>query len=292
VYKSTMLIKQLLPLLLFTCVFGQIVVFMPTEYSSISPYQFEINKNTVALQMPLCSVSSYNGCTMTINVNLPFTGWSMPDGTYLNFTVYGNGDACGMVLCRNTPTDLNHPTNCSFVYESKMGDRIYVLGISGRAAGFQATFNMRIKCPGSLTNTTAATRIHREKSGLLECPEKADPTKRFVDLVTPGMVRTSPKTTDAVTYAISICPDQKAYSSVSYNLQAVDQKSAFASYFCSVSDCNTNNSPLGWFDQSGTALNYVPISNLPSQLLYFTIYGWGEYQAINTFVFNIQVNDQ
>jgi len=286
--------RHLLVYFLFAILaFGQAPIkFLPTEYSSITPYQFEINKNTVALQMPLCSGGSqYNGCNVSAGFNLPFTGWSIPDGTYLNFSVIGNGDACGTVLCKNNPTDPASPGTCSFIYQSKMGDRLYIVGTSGRAAGFQATFNMKITCPKSSSASFSPIRLH-EKSGLSQCPQQADPTKRYVNLVTPGIVPTSPKTSDAVFYALSVCPDQKAYASVTYNCQAVDQKSAFATYFCPVSNCNTNNSPQGWFDQSGTALNFVEVTSLSSQMMYFTIYGWGQYQAVNTFVFNIQVNDQ
>lgn len=256
----------------------------------MTPFQFEINKRSVALQMPLCSGTPYNGCNMTVDFNLPFTAWSIPDGTYLNFTVMGNGDSCDAVLCKNNPADPHNPAICSFIYQEKMGDRIYVIGSSGRAAGFQATFNMKIYCP---TFSAMQTAVHHrnEHSGLLACPQ-ADPTKRFVDLVTPGSVLTSPKTTDAVKYAISICPDQKAYSSVTFNGQAVDQQSAFATYFCTVSDCHTNNSPEGWYDQSGTALNFVQINSLSSQALYFIIYGWGDYQSTNKFVFSVRINDQ
>jgi len=172
-----------------------------------------------------------------------------------------------------------------------MGDRIFVSAFSGRAAGFQATFNTKITCSSDGPVKVKPTLNNLEKSGLAACPQ-ADSTKRFVNLVTPGSVATSPKTSDAVKFSISVCPDQKASASLMFSLQATDQRSAFATYFCSVSDCNTNNSPQGWFDQSGTALNYVGINSLSSQVLYFTIYGWGEFQGKNGFVFNIEINDQ
>jgi len=277
-----------------TSVLGQAPIkFLPTEFSSINPYQFEINRNTVSLQMPLCSASQYVGCTALVGFNLPFTGWSLDDGTYLNFTVMSDGDACGTVLCRNDPTSPTVPGTCSFVIKSNIGARIFVSGVSGRAAGFQATFNMKISCPVQpLLDDSALKRETRENSGLAQCPQQADPTKRFVSLVTPGTAPTSPKTTDALKYAVAICPDQKAMASLSYNCQAVDQKSAMATYFCPAVNCNTNTAPQGWFDQSGTALNFVQINSLSSQILYFTIYGWGEFQDKNTFVFNLQINDQ
>jgi len=273
---------------------GQLPVkFLPTEYSSINPYQFEINRNSVALELPLCSTTHYIGCTATLEFNLPFTEWSIPDGTYLNFTALGIGDNCATVLCRNDPNSPTMPGICSFVFQKDVGDRIYVVGVSGRAAGFQATFNMKIVCPAEGSETSKASAyVYKDKSNLAQCPLKADPTKRFITLVTPGSVKTSPKTTDATEYAVLVCPDQMASSSITYNCQAVDQKSAMATYFCPSENCNTNTSPQGWFDQSGTALNFVEINSLASQVLYFTIYGWGEYQQVNTFVFNLEINDK
>jgi len=268
------------------------ILFLPTEYSSINPYQFEINRNSVALQMPLCSAIQYQGCTASVEFNLPFTTWSIDDGTYLNFTVLGKGDACGSVLCSNNPTSPSNPGQCSFTIGDSAGDRIYVVGTSGRAAGFQATFNTKITCPKTKHAQSHHSSKAIEKSGLLQCPPQADPTKRFISLVTPGSVPTSPKTTDAMKYAVSVCPDQKAYASVTFNCQAVDQKSAMATYFCPSDKCNTDSSPQGWFDQSGTALNFVEVNSLSSQLLYFTIYGWGEFQDINTYVFSLEINDQ
>jgi len=180
------------------------------------------------------------------------------------------------------------------MFDEKMGDRVYVVGTSGRAAGFQATFNMKIVCPKQFIQqySVAAKSQQRERSGLAQCPQRADPTKRFVALVTPGSVPTSPKTTDAMMYAVSVCPDQKAASSLQYNCQAVDQKSAMATYFCPTENCNTNTSPQGWFDQSGTALNFVELNSLSSQTIYFTIYGWGLYHNVNSYVFNLEINDQ
>jgi len=266
-------------------------IFLPTEFSSINPYQFDINKNSVALSMPLCSPSQFDGCTLIAEFNLPFTRWSIPDGTYLNFTLMGNGDACGAVLCKNNPSDPKSQTNCSFVYNPRMGDRIYAIGTSGRAAGFQATFNMKINCPVTPPPKPVRAHARPEKSGLAACPV-AEPTKRFVNILSYGQVKTSPMTSDAVFYTLSVCPDQKATASVTYNAQAIDQKSAMATYFCSGTDCNTNNSPPGWFDRSGTALNYVSISSLSAQILSIAVYGWGEFNDVNRFVFSIQINDQ
>jgi len=267
--------------------------FLPMSYSSLVPYQFEINRKTVSLQMTLCSTTQYTGCTANLFFNLPFTPWSVPDGTFLNFTAFTSSDSCGTQLCANKPDDAKSPNSCSFTISSSMGDRIFVVGRSGNSAGFQATFVMNITCPSNHLESLPKETVEppRPKSGLSACPP-ADPTKRTIIATVPSSTPTSSRTTDARKFALSVCPDQKAYAKVSFRSQSVDEKSAMATYFCPASACNTNSSPPGWFDQSGTAINNVEINNLPAGVIFFTVYGWGEYNGMNSFVFNIEINDQ
>jgi len=93
-------------------------------------------------------------------------------------------------------------------------------------------------------------------------------------------------------YAIIVCPDRSTFASVSFNLQATDKYSATATYFCGLAPCNTDRSPPGWFDDSGTGLNAVTISNMKTQLLYFNVYGWGKYKGVNSFVWSARISDQ
>jgi len=127
-------------------------------------------------------------------------------------------------------------------------------------------------------------------SGLAACPE-ADITKRTVLFNVPGHVKTSPLTSDAAKYQIAVCPDRLNFAKVEYSLQATDEISAFASYYCSSAPCSVNISPPGWFDDSATALNHVLISNLKNQMLWFDIYGWGQYHGMNSYVFNLLIDD-
>jgi len=267
------------------------VTFLPTEYSSQTPFQFDVERNTFAIQVDICNESLYNGCNFTAVLNLPFTGWSMDDGTFITFQVGGIADGCLATLCRNNPAATTNPNTCSFIYQQSYGSKLYIYGSAGRSAGFQSTFNMKVNC--APRQPYVPITEPRPKAIPTACPIAFSPSKRGARLVVPGDVQTSPTTALAKKYYISVCSTNTPYAKLTFTLQASDQKSAFATYFCSVSNCNTLTSPIGWYDNTGTATNLVKITNLQKNLLlYFTIYGWGQYQDKNEFVFNIHLTDQ
>jgi len=241
--------------------------------------------------MDLCNESIYDGCAITTTFSLPFTAWSVADGTFASYSVAGSGDRCASIACKNDPNADNFPNACSFIYNKNIGARLYAFGTVGRAGGFQATFQMKITCPHLHEKRIPPPRTPKIPSGLADCPITALPTKRGIKLAIPGSVPTTPSTTLAVKYSMAICPDKAPYAELSFSTQAVDQHSAFSTYFCPDAPCNTNQSPPGWFDNSATATNLVRITNLQLQTIYFTIYGWGPYQGTNNYVFSIQVDD-
>jgi len=273
----------------------------------MKPFLFSTEIRTFSLQIDLCNAKIYTGCTMVAAFNLPFTDWSIPDGTYVNFTLSGDGDSCASVPCQND-AESSVPNTCSFVYNPLLGRRLYVVGEAGLSAGFQATFSMEIiRCPKLEYTLPEVEKIllqsKEERPQILPpkksltvapgCPTNAMLTKRSAGLDTQGQVRTSPKTTDAAKFFLSVCPgDRGIYSKVEFSLQATDGTSAFATYFCPSAPCSTNVSPVGWYDDSGTALNSVSISNLKDQFLWFDVYGWGAFQGVNSYRFAVSLLDQ
>jgi len=265
-------------------------ILLPMEYSALNPYQFDTQRRTWAIKMQLCSAQIYVGCQFKATINTPFTDWSLADGTYSNYSVFGVSDGCTKPLCSNTPNGTD-PFSCTFAYSAGHGSTLFAQGVTGLSAGFQATFNMRITCPPGHVFKTNVVEPPVDKKLLAACPV-ADTSKRYVTLSTPDRVLTSPKTTDAKKYAVYVCEDTTVFAQMRFNLQAADSVSATATYFCPSGPCSTNNSPTGWFDDSGTATNFVSISNLKAQLLYFNVYGWGKHNAFNSYVFSIDVINQ
>jgi hypothetical protein len=280
---------------------SQTVTFLPTTYSSRQPFLFSTNNHDFALEMTLCKPDVYTGCTMVATVNLPFTDWSIDDGTYVNFTIYGEGDGCAKPICTSDP-NAAIPNTCAWTYDASYGSRLYAVGSSGISAGFQATYNMEImNCPYQVLTTAEMEKVvknvndkpaSRKVGKHSYCPSSPATTKRTAGLDTSGEVPTSPKTSMTMKYFFAVCPDVTTYTQMHYRLQATDSKSAFATYFCGISHCSTGNSPPGWYDDSGTALNSVILSNLKNQFLWFDVYGWGEFHGVNSYRFSISLEDQ
>jgi len=237
--------------------------------------------------MDLCQPSIYAGCQMTATLNLPFTDWVVEDGTYANFTITSQSDSCATIICQNNAKAAVNPNQCSFVYDPKFGSRLFASGTAGNAGGIQATYNLAINC----TKREDPMNNRYYGKSIAPCPTDADRTKRTINFNVPGHTLTSPKTTDAAKYQISVCPDKTVFAQVDYRLQSVDKVSAFASYICSTAPCNVDISPPSWHDDSGTALNYVLISNLQNTMLWLNVYGWGQFTGINSYVFSIEIKD-
>jgi len=276
---------------LISHIHGEEIVFLPTEYSSIEPFLFDTNSRNVNMEISLCSSDIYLGCDFDAFINLPFTEWSIPDGTYVNYTIVG-GSNCGTTLCTNNPTGSN-PFLCHFKLSKLDSPKLYMIALSGRSAGFQATFNLRIKCPNSNINKKE-DKI--EISGTpsdesITCPGTFQNSQRIVRVVESHSVKTSPKTIFSNKYSFIVCPDTTTFAGIDYVAQASNYVSAMATYFCNIKECNTNNSPTGWYDDSGTAINNVQISNLKSQQIWFNVYGWGQYMGNNTYTFAINIRN-
>jgi len=237
------------------------------------------------MQMSLCSAETYKGCMFEGYINLPFTDWSISDGTYVNYTIVGQDD-CSQILCQNNPVG-HDPFSCIFKLGTLNSQKLYLRTLSGRSPGFQATFSMRITC------TTPAVSIKPivSHSGLSTCPSKYEHSQRIVRIIETNSVKTSPKTSDSQKYSLIVCPDTTTFAKLEFVAQARDDISAMATFFCSTPDCNTNNSPIGWFDDSGTAINNIQIDNLKTQQMWFNVYGWGAFQSNNTYTFSINMKN-
>jgi len=253
--------------------------FIPTEYSPNSAIIYDINNLNYNMRMDLCNVDVYEGCLFEAYMNIPFEQWSISNGVYSQYSVVG-GDNCNTLLCSND-LNSNTPQNCSFYLPKNFTNELYLVSQAGITVSLSTTFSLKINCA-----VHGTTKFVPYKGG---CPNNADVSKQNVKLSSPGSVTTSPDV--PVVYSFLVCPTTSSFTSFDYVLEATDQNSAFATYFCAGSPCNVGHTQAGWYDASGAAINTVNVGNLKSSTLFFAIYGWGNYQATNNFVFNIQVSD-
>jgi len=234
--------------------------------------------------MALCSSEVYRGCDFEASVNLPFTRWSLNSGLYINYTIYGNQD-CSVALCSNDPT-AEDPTSCKFKLPKVNSQELILVSKSGFTASLTVTFNMRIHC-----KHTDRVVPPPNNHGLTACPNSLRGSKRIVRIDFPDWTLTSPYNEDSRKYTLIVCPDTSTFTEVTYTAQVTDNFSSLATYFCDTPDCTVNNSPNGWRDDSGTAINNIQISNLKTQQLWFNVLGWGKYQHNNTYLFSINMKD-
>jgi hypothetical protein len=254
--------------------------FLPTEYSPNEAIVYDINQRNYNMQMQLCNINDYQGCLFEAYLNIPFQDWSIPNGVYVQYSVVG-GINCNQVFCSNN-INTNTPQNCSFYLPGNITNSLYLVSQAGNTVALTATFSLKINCA-----VTGKSTFSKYSDG---CPVQPDQSRQNVRLSSPGSVLTS--STNPANYSFIVCPTHSSFTSFSYILEATDQNSAFASYFCPSLPCDANNSPDGWYDASGSAINNVRVGNLKSMTLYLAVYGWGNYGAENNFVFNIQVSDQ
>jgi hypothetical protein len=246
------------------------------EYSPTMPIQYTAG-STYNLQMSLCSTPNiYKGCEFSGFMNLPFDYWNVDAGIFTTYSIVG-GPNCNTVLCSNDFQSTTSPQSCSFYFPGNLPPTLYLISKGGPTASLSATFNLKINCSaqGQSNFTTYANG----------CPTDAHPSRQDVRLDTPGAVLTS--ATTPVIYSFSICPTGTSYSAFVYQLAAVDKFSAFASYICDTAPCNAFAGK--WTDTSASAFNYVTASGLTSETLYVAIYGWGNHNVQNNFVFNVQI---
>lgn len=264
------------------------VSFLPTEYANQAPLTFGSNL-ALNIELQLCTEDAYIGCDFEAYINVPFAPWSLGDGIYVNYTILGNSD-CSAVLCTNDPTAAD-PYACKFKLPRLNSPKLYMSSISGNAPIFSATFNMKITCKQKSTRIENTVVLPAKQLKKAICPNNYLPSQRIVRVVEAHSVLTSTLTSDSNRYSILVCPDTNNYAKIEYVAQARDYISAMATFFCRVKECNVNNSPSGWFDNSGTAINNVQIANLKTQQLWFNVYGWGQYLENNTYTFSLNIRN-
>jgi hypothetical protein len=260
---------------------GQLVSnFLPTTYSSPVPILYSETSSTYDLQLNLCNDLLYAGCEITAVLDIPFEPWVYYDGIYVEYSVIG-GNNCDLVMCSNNITSSS-PSNCSFFYPGNASQTLYMVSQSGSTAELTGTFSLRINC--STTGTTNFTSYDGQ------CPLDPVQSVQNIRTTSPGQVATSGIT--HLNYTLIVCSALGDEVGLVYTLEATNQDSAFASYICLTAPCSVPRADFK--DESGSAFNTItvpPQSINTGSFVYLLIFGWGDFQGENDFVFNIQVTD-
>jgi len=258
------------------------IKLLPMQISSERPITCSSGDRYKHLKLFVCSPNLYDGCTFTLDYNIPDDRWDYRNGNYFDFKMLG-GEKCNKLLCQNDPKGPDGKNNiCSFRYSPELGTELYVYSNCGLTSAVTATANIRIDCinkiPANYTSYTAG------------CPVNTLGTKQSIHLDTIDTVPTSKETDDANLYSFTACGDPTKKIKLNFAITGVTKESAFQTYVCDVPDCYTENSKPGWFDDSGTSFNIIEIDNLGNMQLWFIIYGRGLYKKYNNYTLGIDVS--
>lgn len=271
---------------IFLCfVFGASAstVFLTPSYTSQVPFTYQVNQNAVNYLIRVCDPTQLYQCSLSVQINLPYDAWSIPDGTYVSFQVYGDGDNCKQILCQNNITSPQAPNRCAFTYKPSQGQNIYVVTKGGPSALFPSVLDAEFQCSSEHHSFLAKReQIPVEQIAYTPgaCNIPTQPTRIITESATPLSTPTSPRTGDALQVRLSACVSLNSTNSV-LTVVAYDTNSAMATYVCQDYPCNTANAFAE--DRSGTGYNFVQIGKVSRTEIVAAIYGWGTYNGTNKF---------
>jgi len=273
-----------------TCGQSPPVTFMAMQFSSTHPYLFELNSPPFALALDLCDSSPYAGCQMTASINLPATSWNIGQANYVNFQVNSEVDNCSRILCQNDIYAANNPNRCTFIYDPKFGTRLYVSGQAAqKTTSLVTTFNLAVNCSHASSSSVQDDDTNPFERSASGCPAQYDPSKRSIVLLSTRTIPTSQAFQDAALYKFAICNSITTFVDLSINVRATDKNSAFSTFVCDQPDCEANFSNFS--DTSGSATNRIEATNLKIQTVWLSVFGWGQFQGTNSFLFDTTILD-
>jgi len=275
------LLLVLLMLLFLVNVDG--ISFLPTEFVPESPLNYTADQS-IALKINLCNVNLYSSCLFTAKVDSPFELWSIRNGLYVKFSIIG-GQNCNKVYCSNN-IESPENKNCSFYLPPNTDSAVlYFVSQSGQGTSLPSTFNLQIDCKqkgnSSVSNYTQG------------CPIDYQYTKKNIKISFPQSVKTSPYYPK--TFQFVACPSTTGSTNFNFVLVATDLKSAFSTYICEnvpANQCGAGIATPGWYDASGSGINIVSQDRIPAGVLTAAVYGWGDFNSSNNFIFNVAIADR
>jgi len=116
--------------------------------------------------------------------------------------------------------------------------------------------------------------------------------KKNIKVSAPQSVKTSPYYPK--TFQFVACPSTTGATNFDFVLVATDLRSAFSTYICDnvpANQCGAGLATPGWYDPSGSGINVVTQDSIPAGILTAAVYGWGDFNATNNFVFNVAITD-
>jgi hypothetical protein len=245
------------------------------------------------LHLPLCpSVAGvYNGLPLDIQMASPFQQWNPQQGVFVQMNVFTDPSFTDNVCS----TSMTGATNCTFTYKTNMTD-LYLQATVGNVASLTFTVQAEFLGAADYSQYLPDADNTYDMSGA-----SSDLDDGFIEMAQffqfSGSVATSAEA-PLLTMAL-VCPPASAQNYiVRTSIQGTNAQSAFSSYMCfHKSPCYPGTFPPPLPDSSsptGSGYNFLGGPSVPIPSTYtnisYSIYGYGLYGGMNSFVFSTSVS--
>jgi hypothetical protein len=255
--------------------------FVPFTYVSPAPV-YGPAYATNYFKASLCSQSAYDGMLITVDLNLPYTPWSMSAGSVLGVQVATDAQLTN-IITNNTVNGQLLPT-WSFPYSLSYGD-LYFRVSNGASPNIVYTVSL------VFTSQKLGIPVISAITPSLS-PSKSEYT--FVDLQQLISIPQAFQTQtggDPWVGAFSYCPTSTNYDLI-IQAEGADGISAVALYVCinpSEFPCSAGTAQQAFSNPIGSFVASVSLSTNTGQftVMQVAVYGWGEYQKQNTFMLTV-----
>jgi len=233
----------------------------------------------------------YDGLDATISINMPYAAWSVSNQQIVNVLVYNNSDLSGSPIQSNNGGGTTDPTQeFNFIYQNSDGD-LYIQVTTGNAGNIVYTMTL------AFSNSTQMKPIFISAKPVVHTVSAPLQLKSAADFVTLNQIIVDDTVYKVLTGShtlinFAFCPSQTSYNIV-VQVSANDERTATSLYVCLPSEqpCDASKAAQSRSDPRPIAINTVSLPTTSTQYsnLQAAVYGWGDYQQVNEFLFSVNV---
>jgi len=243
---------------------------------------------------PLCSIQQYDQKSLNISADLQAYPWSPDNEIVLYISVYNNPSFTGNPLADNKdPSTGRALQNFLFSYKVSFGDLYLQVATGPSPTSLDYTIAIIVADNSSQDTSSVLTKFRANSVPSSSSSSSSVVIVEMLQLLSnPHPFRVQTSVLNPLLIDFTFCPIGDEYQ-LDIIVVSVDQISSFSTYVCTnfsaSQPCNSNRAP--YHDPSAAALNHI---TLATNLHEFTtleaaIYGVGNYQQWNSFLFSVAV---
>jgi len=258
------------------------------------------------LRVPMCGIPQYDGRWLNFSANLQAHPWSPDNEIVLYISVFNNSNFTGSPLAVNKDDKGNTVQSFLFQYHLTMSD-LYIQ-INTGAPPTPITYTLAISVIPTKNGNASDSQVPRISHSAIIANARAEQeeiknSNYAADIFNMVQLLFNPVPFSTLTNALmdtpflidsTYCPTSDTYQ-LDVMVVATDVQSAFSTFVCtnfsSTAPCNANRGK-DHADPHATSINHIRLSTQSHEYsnLEIAIYGLGNYNLWNSFIFSIAVN--